>query len=70
MSPPSLEDYLQISDAAIRDTINAFFHHPYGFHGDSGIQHYLYHRLLTSAGTRAVWPPVEGFGQGIPITYV
>lgn len=60
MCPPSLEEYLQISNAAIRDVIHAFFLHPYGFHGDSSIQHYLYHQLLTSAGTRAIWPPLPG----------
>ena len=61
--PPSLEEYLQISNDAIRDLISAFFLHPYGFHGDSGIQHYLYHRLLTRAGNRAIWPPYTSQGS-------
>lgn len=64
MRPPSLEEYLQISNAAVHDVINAFFLHPYGFHGDSGIQHYLYHRLITNAGIHAIWPPhEEGVGK-------
>lgn len=62
--PPSLEEYLRISNDAIRDLISAFFLHPYGFQGgDSGIQHYLYHRLLTRAGKRAIWPPYTSQGS-------
>ena len=60
--PPDLTELLQITDAAVRDSILAFFQHPYGFHGDTGIEHYLYHRLLTNAGNRAVFPPRFGTG--------
>jgi len=68
--PPSLEEYLRISNDAIRDLISAFFLHPHGFHGDSGIQHYLYHRLLTRAGNRAIWPPYTSQGSMAGCAYL
>lgn len=68
--PPSLEEYLRISNDAFRDLISAFFLHPYGFHGDSGIQQYLYHRLLTRAGNRAIWPPYTSQGSRAGCAYL
>ena len=70
LKPPDLNEFIQISDAAIRDTVLAFFRHPYGFHGDTGIQNYLYHRLLTNAGERAIWPPCSGVGQSVLLLQV
>ncbi|MSS70680.1 MAG: hypothetical protein EXS64_04235 [Candidatus Latescibacteria bacterium] len=70
LKPPDLNEFIRISDAAIRDTVLAFFRHPYGFHGDTGIQNYLYHRLLTNAGERAIWPPCSEVGQSVLLLQV
>ena len=63
ISPPDVAECMLFADAGIRDTIHAFIRHPLGFHGDTGIQNYLYHRLMTNAGNRVIWPPLFGAGQ-------
>jgi hypothetical protein len=70
LKPPTDSEFLQIANSAVRETVQAFFQHPYGFHGDTGIQNYLYHRLLTNAGTRAVWPTDPGFGKSTLLVQV
>lgn len=51
MSAHSLDDILKtfagVMNTAICDTVRAFFANPWQFHGDTGVMHFLYHRVLT-----------------------
>jgi len=49
------KEFLNISDASVKDTIEMFFKYPSGFHGDTGLQHYLYHRIFSNAEERIFW---------------
>lgn len=51
MCEDTIKEYEAIANKSIKETIEIFFKHPSGFHGDTGIQHYLYHRILTNAST-------------------
>ena len=37
-------------EKSIRETIDAFLSNPFQFHGDTGIMHFLYHRMMTHCG--------------------
>jgi hypothetical protein len=37
-------------DRSIRETVDAFLSNPTQFHGDTGIMHFLYHRMMTHGG--------------------
>ena len=43
-----MSGFIALADKSIEETVTAFLECPYGFHGDTGLQHYLYHRLLTN----------------------
>lgn len=58
--PPSLKEFTAIADASVAETISMFLRCPCGFHGDTGIQHYLYHRLMANGGQGLIWPPEDG----------
>ena len=42
-----LTAFKAVMNTAIRETVTAFFANPWQFHGDTGIMHFLYHRVLT-----------------------
>jgi len=50
-----LRDFEKIADKSVAETIEAFLKYPSGFHGDTGLQHYLYHRILSNASSRIYW---------------
>lgn len=54
--------FLRIADKSIRQTIDMFFKYPSGFHGDTGLQHYLYHRILTNGRNAICWPSRRASG--------
>ena len=51
------EKFLTIADKSIEETIKAFFECASGFHGDTGLQHYLYHRIFTNSNSAINWFP-------------
>ena len=50
-----VEDFEKVADKSIKETIEAFFEYPSGFHGDTGIQHYLYHKVMSNASSKISW---------------
>ncbi len=54
MSPITEQIIIQAVDRSVVETIEAFIRFRPGFHGDTGVRDYLYHRLMTNlpdAGT-------------------
>ncbi len=43
---------LECLDESIKDTAELFLKNPWQFHGDTGIMHYLYYRVLCNGGRR------------------
>lgn len=39
-----------VIEKSIRETVDTFLNNPSQFHGDTGIMHFLYHRMMTHAG--------------------
>ena len=50
-----IKEFKKIANKSIKETIEMFFKYPSGFHGDTGIQHYLYHRILSNASSKIYW---------------
>jgi hypothetical protein len=57
--PLSLKEMLRLVDRSLVDTVKMFFRCPYGFHGDSGLHHYLYHRILANGIEQLIYPEGE-----------
>jgi hypothetical protein len=53
---------LQAIDRSILETIEAFVRFRPGFHGDTGIRDYLYHRLMTNLPNGGVYERTDGGG--------
>lgn len=51
----TIKEFKRVADKSVKETIEMFFKFPSGFHGDTGIQHYLYHRILFKAGSKIYW---------------
>ena len=50
-----IKEFNKIANKSVKETIEMFFKYPFGFHGDTGIQHYLYHRILSNASSKIYW---------------
>lgn len=55
-------NFLNISYHAIKDTIEAFFKHPFGFHGDTSIRDYLFYKLMFYGNNNFVYPQTHSNG--------
>ncbi len=50
-----IRKFIDIADKSVKETIKMFFKYPLGYHGDTGLQHYLYHRIFSNAGKSICW---------------
>lgn len=56
------EVVIRIAEASIIETIEAFVRFRPGFHGDTGIRDYLYHRLMTGLPNGGTYTRPDGGG--------
>src|SRR5437879_7752239 len=56
------EVVIRIAEASIIETIEAFVRFRPGFHGDTGIRDYLYHRLMTNLPDGGTYKSTDGGG--------
>lgn len=59
---PIDEQFIQAVDGSIIETVEAFVRFRPGFHGDTGIRDYLYHRLMTNLPNSGTHRRTDGGG--------
>lgn len=59
---PTEAQFIQAVDASIIETIEAFVRFRPGFHGDTGIRDYLYHRLMANLPNNGTHERGDGGG--------
>ena len=59
---PLYELFMQAVDSSIVETVAAFVRFRPGFHGDTGIRDYLYHRLMTNLPDSGTYRRTDGGG--------